>query len=99
MNKLKKHILPFILLFLNTVNLFADIGNRGRWEDNTGTSDFGVFIVAIVAIGIGGLVGYVFIADGFKNGFKDKESNKLGCGFIIAAIAGLLFLVAMCSRQ
>lgn len=98
MNELKKHILPFILLFLNSVNLFADIGNRGRWEDNTGTSDFGVFIMAIVAIGIGGLVSYFFITDGFKNGFKDKESNKLGCWSILAAIVGLIFLFAMCSR-
>lgn len=98
MNKLKKHILLFILLFLYSVNLLADIGNRGRWEDNGGTSDFGVYIMVIVAIGIGGLVGYAFIADGFKNGFQDKESNKLGCWSIMAAIGGLIFLVAMCSH-
>lgn len=98
MNKLKKCILPFIMLFLNTANLFADIGNRGRWEDSDGTSDFGIIIASIAAIIIGGILSYVFIANGMKDGFKDKESNKLGCGFIIAAIVGLIFLVAMCSH-
>ena len=41
MNKLNKCILLFIMLFLNTTYLFADIGNRGRW-DNGGTSNFGM---------------------------------------------------------
>lgn len=98
MNKLKKCILPSILLFLNTVHLFADIGNRGRWEDSTGTSDFGLFIMLIVIIGMGGLVGYAFIADGFKNGFKDKDSNQTVCWCIAAVIGGIIFLVAMCSH-
>lgn len=43
MNKLNKCILLFIMLFLNTTYLFADIGNRGRW-DNGGTSNFGMIL-------------------------------------------------------
>lgn len=97
MNKIEKSVLPFIVLFLNTTNLFADISNRGRLDSN-GDSDFGVILMAITAIGIGGFIAYAFMADGIKNGFKDKESNKLGCGAIIVAIVGLLFLVAMCSH-
>ena len=39
MKQLNKCVLFFIVLFLNTTYLFADIGNRGRW-DNGGTSNF-----------------------------------------------------------
>ena len=84
MNKLNKCILLFIMLFLNTTYLFADIGNRGRW-DNGGTSNFGFFA-------------YIFIKDGLKNGFKDKELNKTGCISILVAVVGLLVLVSMCSH-
>ena len=41
MKQLNKCVLFFIVLFLNTTYLFADIGNRGRW-DNGGTSNFGM---------------------------------------------------------
>lgn len=97
MNKIEKSVLPFIMLFLNTTNLFADISNRGRLDSNGG-SDFSMILMAITAIGIGGFIVYAFMADGIKNGFKDKESNKIGCWAFIAAIIGLIFLVAMCSN-
>ena len=42
MNQLNRCVLFFIMLFFNTTYLFADIGNRGRW-DNGGTSNFGMY--------------------------------------------------------
>ena len=83
MKQLNKCVLFFIVLFLNTTYLFADIGNRGRW-DNGGTSNFGMSCI--------------FIKNGLENGFKDKELNKTGCMSIIATIVGLLVLVSMCSH-
>lgn len=94
MKKIRKSVLPLIMLFLNTTNLFADIGSRGKW-DNNGDSYFSVILMAITAVGVGGFFGYAIIAE---KGFKDKESNKIGCRFIIVAIIGLIFLVAMCSH-
>ena len=49
MNKLNKCILLFIMLFLNTTYLFADIGNRGRW-DNGGNSNFGMSLWVLLGI-------------------------------------------------
>lgn len=40
----------------------------------------------------------LFIKDGLKNGFKDKELNKTGCISILVAVVGLLVLVSMCSH-
>ena len=97
MNKLNKYILFFIILFFNTTHLFADIGNRGRW-DNGGTSDFGMSLWALFGIIGGVFFAYCFIRDGLENGFKDKELNKAGCMSIIVTIVGLLFLVSMCSH-
>ena len=97
MNKLNKCILLFIMLFLNTTYLFADIGNRGRW-DNGGTSNFGMSLWVLLGIIAGGLFAYIFIKDGLKNGFKDKELNKTGCMSILVAVVGLLVLVSMCSH-
>lgn len=93
----KKSILFSIILFFNTTYLFADIGNRGRW-DNDGTSNFGMSLWALFGIIAGGFIAYYFIVDGVKNGFKDKESNRFGCMSIIATILGLLVLVSMCSH-
>lgn len=97
MNKLNKCILLFIMLFLNTTYLFADIGNRGRW-DNGGTSNFGMSLWALLGIIAGGFFAYILIKDGLKNGFKDKELNKTGCISILVAVVGLLVLVSMCSH-
>ena len=97
MNKLNKCILLFIMLFLNTTYLFADIGNRGRW-DNGGTSNFGMSLWVLLGIIAGGFVAYICIKDGLKNGFKDKELNKTGCMSILVAVVGLLVLVSMCSH-
>jgi len=55
MNKLNKCILLFIMLFLNTTYLFADIGNRGRW-DNGGTSN--LVLLGIIA---GGFFAYILL--------------------------------------
>lgn len=98
MNKVEKSVLTFIVLFLNTSNLFADISNRGRLDSDGTSDDLGLSLMGIGAIIIGGFIAYFFIRDGFENGFKDKESNKIGCGAIIVAIVGLLVLVAMCSH-
>lgn len=97
MNKLNKYILLFIMLFLNTTYLFADIGNRGRW-DNGGTSNFGMSLWVLLGIIAGGFFAYIFIKDGLKNRFKDKELNKTGCMSILVAVVGLLVLVSMCSH-
>ena len=97
MNKLNKCILLFIMLFLNTTYLFADIGNRGRW-DNGGTSNFGMSLWVLLGIIAGGFFACIFIKNGLENGFKDKELNKTGCMSIIATIVGLLVLVSMCSH-
>ena len=97
MNKLNKCILLFIMLFLNTTYLFADIGNRGRW-DNGGTSNFGMSLWVLLGIIAGGFFAYIFIIDGLKNGFNDKELNKTGCMSILVAVVGLLVLVSMCSH-
>ena len=86
MKQLNKCVLFFIVLFLNTTYLFADIGNRGRW-DNGGTSNFGMSLWVLLVI-----------KNGLENGFKDKELNKTGCMSIIATIVGLLVLVSMCSH-
>lgn len=93
MNKLNKCILLFIMLFLNTTYLFADIGNRGRW-DNGGTSNFGMSLWVLLGIIAGGFFAYICL----KNGFKDKELNKTGCISILVAVVGLLVLVSMCSH-
>lgn len=96
MNKLNKCILLFIMLFLNTTYLFADIGNRGRW-DNDGTSDFGMSLWAFFGFIASGFLSYVYIRTVLKDGFKDKEMNKFGCMSIIVAVLSLLVLVSMCS--
>lgn len=77
--------------------LFADIGNRGRW-DNGGTSNFGMSLWVLLGIIAGGFFACIFIKNGLENGFKDKELNKTGCMSIIATIVGLLVLVSMCSH-
>ena len=97
MNQLNKRILLFIMLFLNTTYLFADIGNCGRW-DNGGTSNFGMSLWVLLAITAGGFFAYISIKDGLKDGFKDKELNKTGCMSILVAVVGLLVLVSMCSH-
>ena len=89
MNKLNKCILLFIMLFLNTTYLFADFGNRGRW-DNGGTSNFGMSLWVLLGIIAGGFFAFIFIKDGLKNGFIDKELNKTGCMSILVAVVGLL---------
>lgn len=88
-----------ITILLHTIQLFAsDMTSRGRIS--SGHNDFTGTIIAILAIGLGGIFAYFFIADGIKNGVsKDKEWNKFGCGAAILCIIGLLFLVAMCSEQ
>ena len=88
MKQLNKCVLFFIVLFLNTTYLFADIGNRGRW-DNGGTSNFGMSLWVLLCIIAGGFFACIF---------KDKELNKTGCMSIIATIVGLLVLVSMCSH-
>lgn len=97
MKQLNKFVLFFIVLFLNTTYLFADIGNRGRW-DNGGTSNFGMSLWVLLGIIAGGFFACIFIKNGLENGFKDKELNKTGCMSIIATIVGLLVLVSMCSH-
>lgn len=98
MNKIKKSILPIIVLLFSTTNLFADIGNRGRWDSSGSTSDSEIIIPIVILIAIGGLFLYAYIPHLMKNGFDDKESNKIGCWSFIAVIGGLLLLVAMCSH-
>ena len=97
MKQLNKCVLFFIVLFLNPTYLFADIGNRGRW-DNGGTSNFGMSLWVLLGIIAGGFFACIFIKNGLENGFKDKELNKTGCMSIIATIVGLLVLVSMCSH-
>lgn len=97
MSKSNKYILLFTMLFLNTTYLFADIGNRGRW-DNGGTSNFGMSLWGLFGIIAGGFLAYCFIRNGLENGFKDKELNQTGCMSIIVAVVGLLILVSMCSH-
>lgn len=97
MNQLNKCVLFFKLLFFNTTYLFADIGNRGRWDSDE-TSNFGMSLWVLLGIIAGGFFAYIFIKDGLKNGFKDKKLNKTGCMSIIATIVGLLILVSMCSH-
>ena len=77
MKQLNKCVLFFIVLFLNTTYLFADIGNRGRW-DNGGTSNFGMSLWVLLGIIAGGFFACIFIKNGLENGFKDKELNKTG---------------------
>jgi len=60
MNQLNKCILLFIMLFLNTTYLFADIGNRGRW-DNGGTSNFGMSLWVLLGIIAGGFFAYILL--------------------------------------
>lgn len=88
-----------ITILLHTMQLFAsDMTSRGRIS--SGHNDFTGFIIAILAIVVGGFFAYIFISDGIGNGVsKDKEWNKFGCGAVILCILGLLFLVAMCSEQ
>lgn len=88
-----------ITILLHTIQLFAsDMTSRGRIS--SGHNDFTGVIIAILAIGLGGIFAFFFISDGIKNGVsKDKEWNKFGCGAVILCILGLLFLVAMCSEQ
>lgn len=92
MNKKKIFAIPILL---HTIQLFAsDMTSHGRISNFTGA------IIAILAIGLGGIFAYFFISDSIKNGVsKDKEWNKFGCGAVILCIIGLLFLVAMCSEQ
>ena len=96
MNKKKIFAIPILL---HTIQLFAsDMTSHGRISN--GHNDFTGAIIAILAIGLGGIFAYFFISDGIKNGVsKGKEWNKFGCGTIILCIIGLLFLVAMCSEQ
>ena len=77
MNKLNTCILFFTMIFLNTTYIFADIGNRGRW-DNGGTSNFGMSLWGLFGIIVGGFLAYCFIRNGLENGFKDKELNQTG---------------------
>ena len=70
MKQLNKCVLFFIVLFLNTTYLFADIGNRGRW-DNGGTSNFGMSLWVLLGIIAGGFFACIFIKNGLENGFKD----------------------------
>ena len=92
MKQLNKCVLFFIVLFLNTTYLFADIGNRGRW-DNGGTSNFGMSLWVLLGIIAGGFFACIFIKNGLENGL-----NKTGFMSIIATIVGLLVLVSMCSH-
>lgn len=85
-----------MIMSLCTVPLFADITNRGRLDN--APSDFLTTLWVIIGIGLGGIIGFLFIYDILKNGFgKDKESNQMGCLSIILCLLGILFLVAMCS--
>lgn len=94
----KKKIFAITIL-LHAMQLFAnDMTGHGRIS--SGHNDFTGVIIAILAIGLGGIFAYFFISDGIKNGVsKDKEWNKFGCGAVILCILGLSFLVAMCSEQ
>ena len=49
MKQLNKCVLFFIMLFFNTTYLFADIGNRGRW-DNTGCMSIIATIVGLLVL-------------------------------------------------
>lgn len=93
----KKKIFAITIL-LHAMQLFAnDMTGHGRIS--SGHNDFTGVIIAILAIGLGGIFAYFFISDGIKNGVsKDKEWNKFGCGAVILCILGLSFLVAMCSQ-
>ena len=95
MNKKKIFAIPILL---HTIQLFAsDMTGHGRIS--SGHNDFTGVIIAILAIGLGGIFAYFFISDGIKNGVsQNKEWNKFGCGAIILCIIGLSFLVAMCSQ-
>lgn len=54
-----------ITILLHTIQLFAsDITSRGRIS--SGHNDFTGFIIAILAIGLGGIFAYFFISDGIK---------------------------------
>ena len=98
MKQLNKCVLFFIVLFLNTTYLFADIGNRGRW-DNGGTSNFGMSLWVLLGIIAGGFFACIFIKNGLENGFKDKELNKTGCMSIIATNPAYINSVINCTQN
>ena len=74
MNKLNKYILLFIMLFLNTTYLFADIGNRGRW-DNGGTSNFGMSLWVLLGIIAGGFFAYI-LSSTYKCNFLGADNKQ-----------------------
>ena len=97
MNRVKTVLALFLVLVMNSLNSFADIGGRGR-IDSGGPSDITVILLGIVAIVVGGFLCFVFWGASSQDGFKDKDSNKMGCASILAIIIGLLLLIGMCSR-
>ena len=87
-----KKVLFFIIMFtMNILNVYADLGGRGRY-DSDGPSDFVAVLMGIAAIIVG-----VFLAPLLFNG-DGKEQRKMGCTAILCVLVGIILLASMCSN-
>lgn len=88
------------MLVLNTANLFADIGSRGRYSDfsDSGSKldDLFMPIGAIILIVIGCFLIYGYATRGDNKDKTDKEWGGWGCVSLIVGIGGLFLLVRSC---
>ena len=87
----KKVLFFIIMLTMNILNVYADLGGRGRY-DSDGPSNFIVVLLGIAAIIIGGFLSpLLFYGDG-------KEQKGYGCVAILCVLVGFVLLVSMCSN-
>lgn len=102
MNKIIKCASLFLMLALNTANLFADIGSRGRYSDfsDSGSKldDLFMPIGAIILIVIGGFLVYGYAAGGGNKDKTDKEWGGWGCVSLIVGVGSLFLLVRSCAN-
>lgn len=93
--------ITFFMLVLNTTNLFADIGSRGRYSDfsDSGSKldDLFLPIVAIFLIVIGGFFIYGYVAGGENKDKTDKKWGCWGCVSLIVGIGSLVLLIRSCA--
>ena len=101
MNKIIKCASLFLMLALNTANLFADIGSRGRYSDfsDSGSKldDLFMPIGAIILIVIGGFFIYGYVAGGENKDKTDKKWGRWGCVSLIVGIGSLVLLIRSCA--
>lgn len=87
------------MLALNTTNLFADIGSRGRYSDfsdsNSNLEDLFMPIVAVILTIVGAILCYVSFGEKDKN---NKGMGCWGCVSFIVGIGGLILLVRSCAN-